>query len=116
MSIRRIQRLPACASLPRSTITLPSHRSFAQSASKSSNEDKSSQKPAKDDKSPNHPIPSNKAHPTLNDGRVSPMADMDGKLKEDLPHDVKRHNADMENRYDRPYNHISDEGRWRKLL
>lgn len=38
------------------------------------------------------------------------MADMEGKLKDDLPNDVKRHNKDLENRYDRPYNHISDSG------
>lgn len=38
------------------------------------------------------------------------MADKNGKLKDDLPNDVKRHNAELEDRYDRPYNHISDDG------
>lgn len=60
---------------------------------------------------PNHPIPSNKAHPTLRDGRQSNLADMEGKKHEDLPEDVRKHNEDMENRYDRPYNHIADEGK-----
>jgi hypothetical protein len=60
--------------------------------------------------SPNHPIPSNKAHPTLRDGNQSPIADDEGHLKDDLPEDVKRHNEDMENRYDKPYNHMGDKG------
>lgn len=59
---------------------------------------------------PNHPIPSNKAHPTLRDGRQSNLADMEGKKHEDLPEDVRKHNEEMKNRYDRPYNHIADEG------
>ena len=60
---------------------------------------------------PNHPIPSNKAHPTLRDGRQSNLADMEGKRHEDLPEDVRRHNEEMEHRYDRPYNHTADQGR-----
>jgi hypothetical protein len=31
-------------------------------------------------------------------------------LKDDVPEDVKRHNKEVENRYDRSYNHIADEG------
>lgn len=38
------------------------------------------------------------------------MADWEGNLKDDLPEDVKRHNEEVESRYDRPYNHITDEG------
>lgn len=38
------------------------------------------------------------------------MADQDGNLREDLPQDVKKHNEEIEQRYDRPYNHIADEG------
>ncbi|KAJ5327989.1 hypothetical protein N7452_008379 [Penicillium brevicompactum] len=60
---------------------------------------------------PNHPLPSNNAHPTLRDGRQSNLADMEGKKHEDLPEDVRKHNEDMMNRYDRPYNHIADEGK-----
>ncbi|CAI7657866.1 unnamed protein product [Penicillium manginii] len=36
---------------------------------------------------PNHPIPSNKAHPTLRDGRQSNLADISGVKHEDLPED-----------------------------
>ncbi|KAJ5130427.1 uncharacterized protein N7515_006466 [Penicillium bovifimosum] len=47
------------------------------------------------------PIPSNKAKPTLSEGAQSPK---------DYPQDVKQHNKEMEERYDRPYNGITDEG------
>ncbi|KAJ5728308.1 hypothetical protein N7493_004638 [Penicillium malachiteum] len=59
---------------------------------------------------PNHPIPSNNAHPTLRDGRQSNLSDMEGKPEEELPEDVRKHNEEMAQRYDRPYNHIADEG------
>lgn len=59
---------------------------------------------------PNHPIPSNGAHPTLRDGRQSNLADMEGKKQKDLPEDVRKHNEEMENRYDRSYSHMADEG------
>ncbi|KAH8422460.1 uncharacterized protein LDX57_000215 [Aspergillus melleus] len=65
---------------------------------------------------PNHPIPSNKAHPTLRDGRQSNLADMEGKRHEDLPEDVRKHNEEMEHRYDRAYNHIADEGKVEKAF
>lgn len=65
---------------------------------------------------PNHPIPSNKAHPTLRDGRQSNLSDMEGKPHEELPEDVRKHNEEMENRYDRPYNHIGDEGKVEKAF
>jgi hypothetical protein len=32
-------------------------------------------------------------------------------LKDDVSEDVKRHNEDVANRYDRSYNHIADEGK-----
>ena len=80
--------------------------------------DKISQANAHDDQedcdrgsTPNHPIPSNHAHPTLRDGRQSNLSNMEGKRHEDLPEDVRRHNEEMEHRYDRPYNHTADEGR-----
>lgn len=73
---------------------------------------------SKHDASTNHPIPSNNAQPTLHDGRQSPIADHEGHLREDLPEDVKKHNKEMDQRYDKPYNHIADEGNvekgWKK--
>lgn len=59
----------------------------------------------------NAPIPSNKAKPTLQAGTQSPLADNEGRLKKDVPQDVKNHNKEMEERYDRPYNRTSDEGK-----
>ncbi|CAI7658592.1 unnamed protein product [Penicillium pancosmium] len=39
-------------------------------------------------------------------------------LREDLPEDVKKHNKEMDQRYDKPYNHIADGGNvekgWKK--
>ncbi|KAJ5183946.1 hypothetical protein N7492_001562 [Penicillium capsulatum] len=68
------------------------------------------------DNTPNHPIPSNKAHPTLRDGRQSNLSDIEGQRHEGLPEDVKKHNEEMEHRYDRPYNHIADEGKIEKVF
>lgn len=112
--LRRQPRLYARASIMpsgRSTWNATARRTYAKS---------SSDNPQGQGSSPdtNHPIPSNKAKPTLRDGNQSPMADQEGHLRDDLPEEVKRHNADVEKRYDRPYNHISDEGRveqpWKK--
>lgn len=58
----------------------------------------------------NHPIPSNKAQPTLRDGKQSPTADEEGSLRDDLPQDVKQHNDEMEERYDKPFNRVADKG------
>ncbi|KAJ6079556.1 hypothetical protein N7467_009309 [Penicillium canescens] len=81
------------------------NRSYAQKQDKAppSSQDQASP-------SPNHPIPSNKAQPTLHDGNQSPIADDEGNLKDDLPEDVKRHNKEVEDRYDKPYNHMGDKG------
>jgi hypothetical protein len=56
-------------------------------------------------------IPSNKAHPTLNDGRQTPNVDESGEPlpDADVPEDVKRHNREMDQRYDRAYNQIANE-------
>lgn len=59
--------------------------------------------------SPEHPIPSNKSHPTLHDGKDSPIADFEGNLREDLSTDVKEHNEEVEKRKNRPYSHTIDE-------
>ncbi|EAU35021.1 predicted protein [Aspergillus terreus NIH2624] len=57
---------------------------------------------------------SNKAHPTITDGRQSPNVDDAGNTRDNVPEDVKRHNKEMEERYDRPYNQIADEGKVHK--
>lgn len=54
--------------------------------------------------------PSNKARPTLNDGTESPNVDAKGNPKE-VPDDVKQHNKEFEERYDRAYNQIGDGGK-----
>ncbi|KAL4810448.1 hypothetical protein BDV18DRAFT_131025 [Aspergillus unguis] len=64
--------------------------------------------------------PSNKAKPTITDGRQSTNVDKDGNTKPDVPEDVKQHNSDVEQRFDKPYNRIKDEGKvgkgfWGKL-
>ncbi|KAJ5550969.1 hypothetical protein N7535_001092 [Penicillium sp. DV-2018c] len=71
-------------------------------ANKSSNdpEQQTTATPAEED-SNNAPIPSNKAKPTLSKGE---------RPSNDLPQDVKKHNQEMEERYDRPYNSINDKG------
>ncbi|KAJ5514192.1 hypothetical protein N7463_003744 [Penicillium fimorum] len=80
------------------------YRSYA---TKSSNDPKQATTNQTD--SPNRPIPSNKAKPTLHEREKSPVIDKEGNLK-DLPEDVKKHNREMEERYDKPYNHANDEG------
>lgn len=111
-------RLPA-RQLTRTSLSIASptarqaaQRSYAQESSKSSGGKENAKRNAgtPENPLPNHPIPSNKARPTLRDGRSSPIADFEGNLKEDLPQDVKEHNRELENRYDRPYNHIADDG------
>ena len=95
----------------RQTAFNPHNRRLYAQDSKSTGEDRSAQRDSGGKEgSPKHPIPSNKAHPTLHDGRQSPLADFEGNLKEDLPEDVRRHNKEVEERYDRPYNHMGDAG------
>ncbi|KAJ5104083.1 hypothetical protein N7532_004612 [Penicillium argentinense] len=88
-------------------------RTYSQGSSVTREGDKNKEQNSSNTQSvytPNHPIPSNKAEPTLRDGLQSPIADYEGNLREDLPKDVKEHNEDMEHRYDRPYNRVDDEG------
>ncbi|OXV10201.1 hypothetical protein Egran_02039 [Elaphomyces granulatus] len=90
-----------------------------RSASNTTASPGSSQKPSRDHEpgtssssSSNTPIiPSNKAHPTLNDGKQTPNVDESGEPlpDADVPEDVKRHNREMDQRYDRAYNRIADE-------
>lgn len=58
--------------------------------------------------------PSNKARPTLSSGRESPNVDEQGNVRDDVPEDVKRHNREMEQRHDKAYNQIGDEGKVNK--
>ena len=58
--------------------------------------------------------PSNKARPTLNSGRESPNVDEQGNVRDDVPEDVKQHNREMEQRHDKAYNQIGDEGKVKK--
>lgn len=99
MRLRTVSR-----SMPLSMRRTPLLRTYA-----SKNDGNDSQTTHQQD-SPNHPIPSNKAEPTLRDGNQSPLADQDGNLRDDLPADVKKHNEEMEERYDKPYNHTGDQG------
>lgn len=102
---------------PTSKSFLSGQRAYAQKSSDSEDAETTKNNPSttqqdSDVASPNNPIPSNKAHPTLRDGRQSPIADKAGNLRDDLPEDVKQHNEEVENRYDRPYNHTADEGNY----
>lgn len=120
LSTRQLAR-PSIASIAGSIIRLPAQRNYAQDSNKSSSGKHDATRDAGTSETPlpNHPIPSNNAKPTLRDGRSSPIADFEGNLKDDVPEDVKKHNEEVENRYDRPYNHIADQGKveengWKK--
>ncbi|KAJ5648230.1 hypothetical protein N7490_004602 [Penicillium lividum] len=109
----RIRAPVSSTPLGRPLPKLPGQSCYVHSTAKNfdkANEHDLKEKDCDRDNTPNHPIPSNGAHPTLRDGRQSNLSDMEGKKHEELPEDVRKHNEEMENRYDRPYNHISDEG------
>ncbi|KAJ5167935.1 uncharacterized protein N7482_003529 [Penicillium canariense] len=108
----RLQARASAISLARSPFSLSAQRASARDSPRSSGSQEDAPRDTKSqgNGTPNHPIPSNKAQPTLSDGRQSPVADFEGNLKDNLPEDVKKHNEDLENRYDRPYNHVGDEG------
>ncbi|RDW86385.1 uncharacterized protein DSM5745_03027 [Aspergillus mulundensis] len=61
--------------------------------------------------------PSNNAKPTI---RQSSNVDDDGNVKANVPDDVKKHNEEIDQRHDKPYNRIHDDGKvgkgfWGKL-
>lgn len=122
LKLRSRLRAPASlATLSRPAFNTTPRRTLAQKTSTPQGEqEQGSTKTGQQelDAQGNHPIPSNKAHPTLSDGNQSPTADEEGNLRDDLPQDVKKHNEEMDERYDRPYNHISDKGEvapaWRR--
>lgn len=73
--------------------------------------------PKDPEKSEAHQIqrePSNKAHPTITTGKQSPNVDDEGHRRKDIPEDVKEHNRGVEQRHDRSYNQITDEGKVQK--
>ncbi|KGO71969.1 hypothetical protein PITC_028500 [Penicillium italicum] len=80
-------------------------------ASKSSNDPEQATTTTSQPDSPNRPIPSNKARPALSMGEQSPLSDREGNPKKDIPEDVKKHNREMEERYDKPYNSTGDDGK-----
>jgi hypothetical protein len=59
-------------------------------------------------------VPSNKAHPTITTGKQSPNVDDEGHRRKDIPDEVKEHNRGVEQRHDRSYNQITDEGKVQK--
>ncbi|GAD99152.1 conserved serine-rich protein [Paecilomyces variotii No. 5] len=106
---------------PSSTSTPTQSRqktSESQPGSAPSPESASSQKPSREPgtsaSSSAAAIPSNKAHPTLNDGKQSPNVDERGEEKPDVPEDVKRHNREVDQRYDKSYNRIGEGGKVEK--
>lgn len=105
-------RIPS-VSVGRNVTNSPIRRTYAQDTPREYMQANAHQPDEECDRenTPNHPIPSNNSHPTLRDGRQSNLSDMAGVKHEDLPEDVRKHNEDMEHRYDRPYNHIADEGK-----
>ncbi|CBF76419.1 predicted protein [Aspergillus nidulans FGSC A4] len=63
---------------------------------------------------------SDKARPVINDGRQTSNVKEDGNTKSDVPEDVKKHNEEIDQRHDKPYNRIDDGGKvgkgfWGKL-
>lgn len=108
----RLRAPSSIAYLSRPVVNLSGQRYYAEKSSQKDGDSNATQHDQKDttQTTPNHPIPSNKAQPTLRDGNQSPIADHEGHLRDDLPEDVKKHNEEVEQRYDRPYNHIADEG------
>jgi len=114
-SLLRLQpRLLAPSSvayISRPIVNLPAQRCYTQgSAQKGRDKDASKQERPASRESPDNPIPSNKAQPTLSHGKQTPVADHEGNLRDDLPADVKKHNEEVEQRYDRPFHQITDEG------
>ncbi|KAL5357816.1 hypothetical protein BJX96DRAFT_172878 [Aspergillus floccosus] len=95
----------------------PPPPNVSKASSGPSSQGSSPQPPSQTPKGEEYAIPkeaSNKAHPTITDGRQSPNVDDAGNTRDDVPEDVKRHNKEMDERYDRPYNQIADEGKVQK--
>ncbi|KAL4979273.1 hypothetical protein BDW66DRAFT_128071 [Aspergillus desertorum] len=63
---------------------------------------------------------SNKAKPVINDSRQPSNVNEEGNTKSNAPEDVKKHNSEIDQRYDKPYNRVNDGGKvgkgfWGKL-
>lgn len=108
----RLRAPTSLANLSRPTSITTARRTLAQKTSGPQGEkDSTKTRQQVADAQSSYPVPSNKAEPTLRDGKASPLADEDGTLRDDLPEDVKKHNQEMEERYDRPYNQMAEEGK-----
>ncbi|PYI20533.1 hypothetical protein BO86DRAFT_80432 [Aspergillus japonicus CBS 114.51] len=59
-----------------------------------------------ENKSHSKTTPSNKARPTITDGENSPNAEVDGTVGDNASEDVKKHNREMDQRYDHAYNQV----------
>ncbi|KGO44230.1 hypothetical protein PEX2_035630 [Penicillium expansum] len=92
------------------TQTLRTSSLYRSYATKSSNDPEQATTTTHQPDSPNRLIPSNKAKPTLSTEEQSPLSDQEGNPKKDFPEDVKKHNREMEQRYDKPYNSTADDG------
>ncbi|PKY08176.1 hypothetical protein P168DRAFT_286326 [Aspergillus campestris IBT 28561] len=57
---------------------------------------------------------SNKANPIITGGKQSPVVNGEGKVNDDAPDDVKKHNEDVANRADSPYNQIGADSKVRE--
>ncbi|CAI7597799.1 unnamed protein product [Penicillium glandicola] len=99
-----ITALSARTQIPRTSL-------YQGYATKSSNDPEQATTTTREKDTSNRPIPSNKAHPTLNEGEQSPLLDKEGKPKKDISEDVNKHNREMEERYDKPYNSTGDDGK-----
>lgn len=92
----------------------------SENNSKSQPSYKQSESPTGEEEEDINTRPSNNAKPTITDGHQSANVDKEGNMKPNVPEDVKRHNEDIDKRFDKPYNRIKDEGKvekgfWGKL-
>ncbi|KAL4885068.1 hypothetical protein BJY04DRAFT_181294 [Aspergillus karnatakaensis] len=92
----------------------------SENSSKSQPSYKQSRNPSGEIEEDINTRPSNNAKPTITDGKQSQNVDDDGNTKANVPEDVKKHNEEIDNRHDKPYNRIKDEGKvgkgfWGKL-
>ena len=92
----------------------------SENSSKSQPSYKQSESPTGEVEEDTNTRPSNNAKPTITDGHQSANVDEEGNMKPNVPEDVKRHNEDIDKRFDKPYNRINQDGKvgkgyWGKL-
>lgn len=102
-----------CHPLPDDTNCLPTGppppNVKSENSSKSQPSYKQSESPTGEVEEDINMRPSNKAKPTITDGHQSENVDKEGNMTPNVPEDVKRHNEDIDKRFDKPYNRIKDE-------